>query len=493
MSGRPARILLIDDDPLVQRIGLRLFASPDYACTVAGTAAEALKQLPLTKPDVVVLDHLLPDCTGIDLLRQIHTFDSRLPVILITVAGTSGNTIEAMKRGAFDFLAKPLDLDLLAAHVKRALESRRLMLTPVEMADANVTVEAGHVLVGQSDAMREVYKAIGRVATQNCPALITGEPGTGKELVARLIYENGLRSRGPLLTIKCNDFALPWLESELFGHEPGAFAGAVNPRVGKVEQGRGGVLLLKEVGDLPLATQSKLVDLLRHRRFQRLGSSEYLLSDVTVLATASEDLSAAVAEGRFQADLFYALGSFNIAMPSLRQRPSDIPLLIDHFMKRLSRIQRTFSSEVPRVSEEALAHLSHYSWPGNIDELQSVLKRGIIEGKGTVQLTPSLVQSLQRPVMSDAGPHAEITNWRALLEQGMAAASDDLYNSALTEMERRFLPLVMQVSGGSQVKAARALGITRGSLRKKLRLHGFLAKAGETADDFEETSAAKEG
>jgi two-component system nitrogen regulation response regulator GlnG len=478
-------VLLVDDDPLVQRIGSRLFAEPIYACSVAASAAEAQEQLPKLKPDVVILNDLLPDGSGLDLLEHMQAFDRRLPVLLITVTGASGNTIEAMKRGAFDLLAKPLDPSALLAHVQRALQARRLMLAPVQMAAAQRDADS-EVLVGQSEAMREVYKSIGRVATHEVPVLIAGEAGTGKELAARLVFENGPRAQRPFLTIKCSDFALPWLESELFGHEPGGVPGATLSRPGKIEQCDGGVLLLKEVGDLPLSTQSKLIELLREKRFQRLGGNALLASDVTVLATTSEDLSVAVSEGRFQTDLFYALGAFTITLPALRDRRDDIPLLVDHFVKRLTRIERTYSGEVPRVSPEALDLLSQYDWPGNIDELQSVLKRSLIEGKGTVLANETLTQLLSRHQEIQPPPADDATHWRRLVEQGLAGG-DQLYDLGLAEMERRLLPLVMQRCGGSQVKAARALGITRGSLRKKLRLHGLMAPPA-SADDAETAS-----
>jgi two-component system nitrogen regulation response regulator GlnG len=468
-------VLLIDDDPLVQRIGARLFAEPDYSCAVAATAAEALEQLARFKPDVVILANALPDRAGLELLPQVNAFDSRLPVLFMTTAGSGGQTIDAIMGGAFDCLNKPLDPDLLAAQVQRALQARRLMLAPVEMSAAREPREASRALVGQSESMHEVYKGIGRVALQDMPVLIAGEPGSGKELVARSVHENGLRATGPFLTVHCRDFASPWLDSELFGHEPGALPGVATRRVGKVEQCQAGALLLKDVGDLPLPTQSKLLELLRERTFQRLGGSESLAADVAILATTSEDLGAAVAAGRFQADLYYALGTFTIAVPPLRERRDDIPLLVDHFVRRLTRIQRTFNDSVPRVSDEALALLSQYDWPGNVDELQSVLKRALLESQGTVLATGSLQRLLGRSSAGEAALDANTTAWRTLVDDELAEGVDRLYDRAIEEMERRILPLVMQRCAGSQVKAAKALGMTRGSLRKKLRRHGLLA------------------
>lgn len=484
---RPPRILLVDDDPLVQRIGVRLFAEPDYNCITATAASEALAQLPRIKPEVVILGALC-DRIGLDVLQHLRDFDRRLPVLFIATAGNSGNTIEAMKRGAFDYLTKPLDLDLLTTQVQRAVQARRLMLAPVEIRPESDPLHEEHVLVGQSESMHEVYKAVGRVAVQDIPVLIAGEPGTGKELVARLIYENGPRSTGPFSTVKCRDFTSPLIDSELFGHEPESSSAAVRPHLGKIEQCQGGVLLLKEVGDLPLATQSKLLDSLRERRFHRLGGHEPLTSDVTILATTSEDLAAAVAAGRFQADLFYALGAFTITVPPLRQRREDIPLLVDHFVRRLARIGRTYSGSMSRVSEDALSLLTHYNWPGNIDELQSILKRAFIEGHGTVLATDSL-KALPGQASNAVALNTDATFWRELVDRQFEVGSNEIYERAIHETEQRLLPLVMQSCGGSQVKAAKVLGMTRGSLRKKLRLHGLLAGPGISEEN--ETEAVR--
>ena len=338
---------------MVHRIGQQVFAAPGFSYFAAGTAVEGMQQIARYRPDVVILDHVLPDQDGLTVLDQIRAFDRHLLVLFITTVGTSFNTIEAMKRGAFDFLAKPLDLDVLQTQVLRALETRRLMLAQVEL-QADGGVQPAEMLVGNSVAMREVYKSIGRVAAQDLPVLIVGERGTGKELVARLIQENGPRARKPFHTVKCSDFSGPWLESELFGHEcagqftPGfAFPGAQASRAGRAEAADGGVLLLKEIGDLPLLTQSKLLQLLRQGTFERLGGA-VRAADVTILATSSDELEQAVAEGRFQSDLLYALGAFTIRVPPLRERRDDIPLLVDHVVKHFAGIRQTLGGELTR-------------------------------------------------------------------------------------------------------------------------------------------------
>jgi two-component system nitrogen regulation response regulator GlnG len=475
-APRAARILLIDDDPLVQRIGQQVFAGPEYSYSSAGTASEGLRQLSRQRPDVVILDHVLPDEDGLCLLDRIHAVDRHVLVLFITAVGTSANTIEAMKRGAFDFLAKPLDLNVLQQQVSRALEARRLMLAPVELAPSDDAFPPAEMLVGNSAAMREVYKSIGRVAAQDLPVLIVGERGTGKELVARLIQENGPRAQKPFHTVKCSDFSGPWLESEIFGHENGAFSGAQSDRSGRLEAAEGGVLLLKEIGDLPLSTQSKLVRLLRDSTYEPLGCAQRN-ADVTVLATSSDELDRAVLEGRFQSDLLYALGAFTIRIPPLRERRDDIPLLIDHIIKNYSGIRQTLSEEVARVSEEALSWLTKYDWPGNVDELQSVLKRAMIEGKGAVLATESLSLAVGQADAREAAAAAQSDSihWSSFVETEFAADSGSIYARAIAILEQHLLPLVLERCGGSQVKAARCLGMTRGSLRKKLRQHGLLS------------------
>ena len=492
-ARRAARILLIDDDPLVQRVVQQVFAPPKYNYAAAGTASEGLQQISRHRPDVVILDHVLPDDDGLAMLDKIHAIDRHLLVLFITAQGTSSNTIEAMKRGAFDFLAKPLDLNTLQQQVSRALESRRLMLTPVELlpesdapsnrdragrpAQSFEYTEGG--LVGNSMAMRDVYKAIGRVAAQDLPVLIVGERGTGKELVARLIQENSPRAQKPFHTVKCSDFSGPWLESEIFGHEAGAFAGAHGRRSGRVEAAEGGVLLLKEIGDMPLAAQSKVVRLLRDRTYEPLGGTART-ADVTVITTSSDDLEGAISEGRFQSDLLYALGAFTIRMPPLRERRDDIPLLVDHIVKNFAGIRQALSEEVARVSDDALTLLAGYDWPGNMDELQCVLKRALIEGKGAVLASEGLSRAVGQRGTVDVTANGETDSlkWSGFVETELAADSRDIYAHAVANLEQSLLPLVLARCDGSQVKAARCLGMTRGSLRKKLRQHGFLNSPG---------------
>lgn len=469
--NRTARVLLVDGDAVTERVVRRLFAEPGYACSVATTASQAIEQLSRIKPDVVLLANRLADGSGLDLLSHLDAVDRRLPVLFGIDEESGCSAIEAMKRGAFDLVVKPLDSSALVALVLRALQARRLLLGPVQLADDASAAGAMH-LVGRSAAMREIHKSIGRAVRQDMSVLITGPEGTGKEHVARLIHEHGPRAHGPLVTVRCKDVEPLWLESELFGHEPGGISSTV-ARPGAIERCQGGVLLLREIDELRLSTQGRLVDWLRTGKLRRLGASESVRSDAILVATTSADLPAAVAAGRFQGELFYALRSFTISLPPLRQRREDIPLLVDHFIKVLSGFERAYGGEAARVSAEALVMLSQHDWPGNVDELKSVLKWALLEGKGSVLATEAL-QALVQPC-TPLEFDSDFTKWSALVERATAGNGKQLYESALAEMERRLLPLVMRRCGGSQVKAAHVLGITRGSLRKKLRLHGLLA------------------
>ena len=475
-SARVPRVLVIDDDPAARLIIGRLLSDQKLEVLTAEAGLPGL-QLALEKhPDVVVLDNVLPDISGLEVLRRLRTFDAQLPVVFITAQGTSHTAIEAMKSCAFDFLPKPLDLHRLQEQITRAIEARRLMRVPVVIDAAHDTDEPGDLLVGRSPLMQEVYKSIGRVALQEVPVLLEGETGTGKELVARAIYQHGGRSQGPFLVVKCSDFNSVWLESELFGHEEAAFPGALAERVGKFEQCAGGVLLLEEVGDLALSTQSKLLRALRDGRFERVGSADSRTLDVRVIATTSADLEPSVHQGQFRADLYYFLHGFRVRLPAVRERPEDIPALVDHFVRRVSRITRALGSDVVRVSADAMALLSQYAWPGNLDELQSVLKRALIETKGTVVASDFLRATLRNPhdaAESLAATGGIVTNWHAFVDTRVARGAVDVYAAALGEMDRQLLGRVLESTGGNQARAAKILGITRGSLRKKIRTLGL--------------------
>src|SRR5438128_467162 len=410
-----AHLLLIDDDPaLIPGQVRQAFPAPAHRVEVAATGAEGLERARAGPPDVILLDLGLPDQSGLDVYKQIRQIDARIPVIFVTMAKTADAAIEAMKQGAYDCLFEPLDLHQLKRVVGEALEVARRMREPAVLAETAADPDVDGAIVGTCPAMREVYKAIGRVAAQDVPVLITGESGTGKELVARALYQHGARARAPFLALNCAAIPDQLLESELFGHEKGAFTGADRKRIGKFEQVSGGTLFLDEVGDMPLALQAKMLRVLQDQTFERVGGSETVRTDVRLIAATHRDLKAWSAEGKFRPDLYYRLGVFTICLPPLRERGDDLFMLVQHYLRRLNR---ELGRDVCEVDPETLERLRSYSWPGNIRELESVLKQALLQASG-----PSLLPAfLPEPVGSAAPSQGEWPRAAGKGEEGEAA------------------------------------------------------------------------
>ncbi|MGC3967883.1 MAG: sigma 54-interacting transcriptional regulator [Pirellulales bacterium] len=351
-------------------------------------------------------------------------------------------------------MPKPLDLRRLEQQVERALEARRLMRTPVQLEAGSSTELDADFLIGRSPAMQEVYKAIGRVALLDAPILIEGEPGTGKESVARAVYQNGPRAGGPFRTVNCADYDAVGLDVELFGAERFDGPTPTTTQIGRVEQCRGGVLLLNGIELLTSAGQSRVLRLIRDGEYERVGGRDTLKADVQLIGVTTASLDSFVAEGKFRTELYYLLRSFRIALPALRERAADIPLLVDHFVKRFSKLGGAVSSEPVRVSAESLALLAHYGWPGNLDELQSVLRRALVETKGTVVASDFLLAAIgdrrREPVAVQNGT----TDWRSFAQHRMTDGSQSVYADAVAEMERNVLLQVLQAMNGNQARSA---------------------------------------
>jgi two-component system nitrogen regulation response regulator GlnG len=477
------RLLLVDDDPLMILDQVSHALGPHgMRIDVARTAEEGLRQIAAQSPDVVLLDVHLPDMPGLEAYQRIRQIDGRIPVIFITWAATADTAIEAMKEGAYDYLFKPLDLARLRDVVGQALELGRLMRRPAVLAETLPAEDGGDAIIGRCPAMGEVYKAIGRVAAQNVIALITGESGTGKELVARAIYQHSGRSRGPFLAINCAAIPENLLESELFGHEKGAFTGADRRRIGKFEQCNGGTIFLDEIGDMPLATQAKILRLLQDQSFERVGGNETVRTDVRLIAATHRDLKAWSAEGRFRQDLYYRLSVFTIPLPSLRDRGDDLPMLIQHYLRRFSR---ELSRQIVEIAPEALELLCQYPWPGNIRELQGVLKQAILQGAGTVLMPAFLPEGLRAPCEPAAGPDAETDadfSFKAYILRRLEEGTTTLSAEAHQQLDRLLLRATLRHTKGNQVQAARILGISRQTLRSKIR-EFVLDVTGSAEDD----------
>ncbi|MGL6096831.1 MAG: sigma-54-dependent transcriptional regulator [Fimbriiglobus sp.] len=477
------RVLLIDDQPAVPLAFLKRLVPPgDGEIVVARTGAEGVAIAASQTPDVVLLDVGLPDATGLDVFRELRRIDARTPVVFITASDAADVAIEAMSAGAFDYLTKPLDWDKLQQVMGEAAAVSRLARGPAVLSPDAAPVAAGRtdVLLGRCPVMRDVYKAIGRVAPTAATVLVLGESGTGKELVARAVYQHSKRAAGPFLAVNCAAIPEGLLESELFGHEKGAFTGADRKRVGKFEQCHGGTLFLDEVGEMTPATQAKLLRVLQDGTFERVGGSETVRADVRVIAATNRDLRAMAEDGRFRNDLYYRLAVFPVSLPPLRLRGDDVDLLARHFVGRYAR---EFEREATDLAPDAAAALLAYSWPGNVRELQSVIKQAIVQSRGPVLMAGFLPLELTRPPSPAAGPVPTLVNgpgggewFRAFARQRLDAGTRDLYLEAVRELERAILPVVLAHTGGNQLQAAEMLGMAPKTLRLKLRDAGLLAK-----------------
>jgi two-component system nitrogen regulation response regulator GlnG len=472
-----AHVLLIDDDQaLVPEQVRQTFPAPGFRVEWATSGAAGVAQVRADPPDVILLDLRLPDQSGLEVYEQVRAIDARIPVIFITMAKSADTAIEAMKQGAFNYLYKPLDLQQLRQVVGEALEVARRMRSPVVMTgktevDADAGLDADGAMFGRCPAMLEIYKAIGRVAAQDVTVLITGESGTGKELVARAIYQHSARSKAPFLALNCAAIPESLLESELFGHEKGAFTGAERRRVGKFEQCGGGTILLDEIGDMPLALQAKILRLLQEQSFERLGGNETIRTDVRLIASTHRDLKARSAEEKFRADLYYRLGVFTIHLPPLRERGEDLSMLAEHFVRRFGR---ELGRDVREIAPEAMEKLRRHPWPGNIRELQSVLKQALLNASGRVLIPAFLPDLSGRP--EEPGPEArpiDTFGLESFIQERLSAGSTDLHAEAHNQLDRLLLRRLLEHAHGNHRQAARFLGISRQTLRVKLRALGL--------------------
>jgi DNA-binding NtrC family response regulator len=447
-----AHLLLIDDDPAIVPNQVRqVFPPPSYTVEVAHTGAEGLQRVQDQPPDVILLDLRLPDQSGLEVYQAIRAIDARIPVIFVTIAKTADAAIAAMQQGAYDYLFKPLDLHQLQRVVREALDVARRMREPAVVAETPPDADVEGAIIGTCPAIREVYKAIGRVAGHNVPVLITGESGTGKELIARALYQHSPRAQAPFLAVNCAAIPETLLESELFGHEKGAFTGADRRRIGKFEQCSGGTLFLDEIGDMSLAMQAKILRVVQEQAFERVGGNEMVRTDARLILATHRDLKVWSAEGKFRPDLYYRLSVFTIHLPPLRERGDDLLLLIQFYLQRFNL---ELGREVREVAPEALDRLRTYSWPGNIRELQSVLKQALLKTVGPVLLPAFLPADLPGDTLgSNTGETVP-----ALRPQ-----------TTLCELEREAIQQCLFQTGGNRQRTAELLGISTRTLLRKIR------------------------
>jgi nitrogen regulation protein NR(I) len=494
------RLLIIDDEPNLRYSLEQSLRSESLEIITAPTAGQGIELVKSRLPDAVLLDVRLPDLPGLDAFDKIRQIDPRLPVIIMTAYSTTDTAIEAMKRGAFEYLLKPVDFRSLRALVEKAVELSHLRHVPAVFTDeGSVDDERVDRIVGDTAAMREVYKCIGRVAPLDVPVLIQGESGTGKELVARAIYQHSLRSEGPFLAINCAAIPEGLLESELFGHEKGAFTGADRRRIGKFEQANKGTLFLDEIGDMTLATQPKVLRLLQEQQFERVGGEESIRTDVRVIAATNQNLEEQVAAGRFRNDLLYRLKVYTITIPPLRDRREDLHLVISYFLTLLSR---QFGKRVSAVAPDAMRILESYPWPGNVRELQSAVRYAYIQSAGELITCDSLPDHLQgkaSPTRSELIPPTQIPpepehrelDVGALVTDLLNARESDIYEKVCTAVDRTAIETVLRHVKGNQLRASEILGISRTTLRTKLRALGLAIEKQLLADSsrFDERSS----
>jgi DNA-binding NtrC family response regulator len=474
------KLLIVDDDELILECFRYAFPPEQLSLETATTVAGALSLFREHSFDAVVTDIRLTDSTGLQLLQELHAIDGRIPVILMTGHGTAKSAIDAMRHGAFEYLLKPLDLDVLQAVIDQALEASRMARTPARIAsDIGDEAEENEcdLLVGQCPAMQEVYRQIGRVSGQDVTVLILGESGTGKEVVARAIYQYSKRAEKSFLAINCAAIPENLLESELFGHEKGSFSGAERKRVGKFEQCHRGTLFLDEIGDMTPLTQTKVLRVLQDQRFERVGGNEMVETDVRLIAATNCNLTQMMEQGTFRSDLYYRLNVYTIHLPPLRERNGDLGLLVNHFLKRFSR---ELNKQVRCVSPEAMDLLMEYPWPGNLRELQSVLKHAVVEATSpvilpaflpeTVRGVPTGQPSSHQAPAADARTNAELADF---IYQRIRAGTESLYDEVIQRVERRLLTEILNQVDFNISRASAILGISRSTLRVKLNALGI--------------------
>src|SRR5258708_1236714 len=471
-SPTPARVLIADDEDGLRWVLEKGLRQAGYEVTAVRAGDEALRAFADAPFDLVFLDIRMPGTDGLTVLAKLRELAGDAHVIVMTAHGTMETAIQAMQRGAYDYLAKPFDLDEVLLLAERALAAGRLTQEVARLKTGLQEVWEFGALIGRHPRMQEVYKTIGRIAASDVTVLLRGESGTGKELVARAIHHYSRRAGRPFVAVSSAAIPGTLLESELFGHERGAFTDAKERKLGKLELAHGGTLFLDEIGDMPPELQTKLLRALQERTIERVGGQESLRIDVRVLAATNRDLETMMREGRFREDLFYRLNVVTVTLPPLRERRRDVPLLVEHLLAK-------YATELGErgVAPEALDRLVGHDWPGNVRELENVVQRAMVMATSGVILPEHLPigpVSAAASVAIDATLEEIIE--RKLLEcvRGLREhASANPYDLMVGLVEKPLLRAVLRETGGNQVRAAQILGINRNTLRKKLIEHGI--------------------
>jgi len=451
-------VWVVDDDEAIRIVLTRALRRAGYATESFGSVAEVVAALDGSGPSVIITDIRLPDADGLSVLSALQTRDLEIPVIAMTAFSDLDQAVTAFQSGVFDYLSKPFDLDKVLAVVARA------SAVP-EAVSADEQTDPTNPLIGDSVAMQEVFRTIGRLSRSTISVLLTGETGTGKEVVARALHQHSPRSKGPFVAINTAAIPTELLESELFGHEKGAFTGAHTRRSGRFEEASGGTLFLDEIGDMPLPLQTRLLRVLAEGDYYRVGGRDLLRADVRVLTATHQDLQKKIADGSFREDLYHRLNVITIDLPPLRERSQDIALLARHF---LSQAAREMGLEEKRLMPETIKALQQKAWPGNVRQLQNLCQQLCVMAPGEQILPVDLPASLRDKDMAgeaaDSWPEA-LRRWtRAALYDGQ----DDLMATVRVEFEKIVLDCALEYTGGKRVEAARLLGLGRNTLTRKL-------------------------
>jgi two-component system nitrogen regulation response regulator GlnG len=466
------KILVVDDEADIRRAFHRNLAGDTLQVVDAANGEEAIRMVAQERPTLVLMDIRMGATSGLDTLRKLRELDPKLFVIMMTAYGTTQTAIEAMKLGAYDYVLKPLEVPKLKTLIDSALKAARDMREVVSYQPLLASEDYAEGIVGKSEAMQQVFKLIGQVSQSDATVLVTGESGTGKELVARAIYHHSRRAEKPFLAINCAAIPENLLESELFGHEKGAFTGAADRRIGKFEQCDQGTIFLDEIADMPPSTQTKILRVLQSGEFQRVGGNQTFQVDVRVIAATNKNPEEQVSTKRFREDLYYRLNVVRIHLPPLRERRDDVRLLVDYFLQRLAK-SGTSSGKVMKISPEALKILDRSSWPGNVRELENVIERSAVVARGDSILPKDLPAEVREPRAVAVAPQDLTTAIDAAVRPLYALAKKDPKLKIMAAVERELITRALVETSGNQVQAARLLGITRATLRKRIEKFGI--------------------
>jgi nitrogen regulation protein NR(I) len=466
------KILVVDDERSIRYSLKRIFEERGFKVLEAKNGKEAIRIVQKEHIDLILMDIKMSGITGLEALKKIRSINHKLLVIIMTAYGTTQTAIEAMKFGAFDYILKPFDIPQMWRLIEKGLCVNKLMQEAVTYEPEKRQVDAERI-IGNSPKMQEVYKLIGQVAEKDITVLLRGESGTGKELVARAIYHHSKRSDRTFLPVNCAAIPETLLESELFGYEKGAFTDAQTSRIGKFEQCSGGTIFLDEIGDMSLATQAKILRFLQDKEITRLGSNQPIKVNVRLIVATNKDLEKAIKEGRFREDLYYRLNVVTINLPPLRQRKEDIPQLARYFLKKFNK---ELDKDMVDINPEAMEKLTSYHWPGNVRQLENVIKRACILCKGAYILPSELSLDLKEV--------AKIRREEKRDEEGLGKLLDNLYNkistipqedrdNIMSFIEGALIARALKETNGNQLQAAKILGMNRNTLRNKTEKYGI--------------------